>query len=102
MRLNPFHGDNFWWHRGRILYQLGRYDEARRDLDRIVHPRLAALALAAACSGADGVTVEPRVERVYAARPDFRVQAFVASLPLACEQTAASLRADLLAAGLRP
>jgi adenylate cyclase len=83
MRLNPLHPDWFWNIQGRCLHLLGRHAEALAAFRHIISPVFYHFAYMAACHQALGETeaAEAMKARLFAARPDFIVARFVASLP---------------------
>ena len=83
MRLNPLHPDWFWNIQGRCLHLLGRHAEALDAFRRIASPAFYHFAYMSACHHALGETeaAEATKARLFAAKPDFEIGRFVATLP---------------------
>ena len=97
MRLNPLHPDWYWNIQGRCLHLLGRHSEALAAFRHIAAPAFYHFCYMAACHRALGEhgAAEAMRDRLIAARPDFDLAGFVATLPHRNPATAERFAAEL-------
>jgi DNA-binding SARP family transcriptional activator len=97
MRLNPLHPDWFWNIQGRCLHLLSQHAEALTAFGHIRSPVFYQFAYMAACHNALGEIQEAEAmrARLFAARPDFNVTQFVATLPHRSSETAKRFSREL-------
>jgi TolB-like protein/Tfp pilus assembly protein PilF len=94
IRLNPYHPPRYWSHLARVLFHLGRPQEALDALDNIRAPRVRERAYAVAASYALGEAreIEKRVAALRGAKPEFDLDVFVSKLPYDSEDDRRELR----------
>ena len=83
MRLNPYHPERFWNHRGRALYLARKYEDAVTALKRITapdHTHHAFLAAAYAQMGEDG-EAKIHADEVLRLQPEFTIESYLDTLP---------------------
>jgi adenylate cyclase len=102
MQLNPYHPPRYWTHLGRVLFHLGRFEEALDSFDHIQRPRKDDLAyrVAASARSGDALAVQRDLTALREALPVFESSAFAASLPYEREQDRQTVLDALVAAGL--
>jgi adenylate cyclase len=83
MKLNPYHPPRYWSHLARVLFHLGRHEEALEALKNIRAPRVRERAFQVAASYALGkpAAIEKSVTTLRSTRPDFDPERFVSALP---------------------
>ncbi len=83
MRLNPYHPPRYWSHLARVLFHLGRFQEALDALKNIRTPRVRELAYQVAASHAlgDKRLTQQSVDALREAKPSFDPARFVEALP---------------------
>jgi adenylate cyclase len=98
MRLNPYHPPRYWSHLARVLFHLGRHQEALDALKSIRVPRLRERAYQVAASYAlgDPGLLDASVAALRKAKPEFDSELFVGKLPYEAggRPTGASRRAQ--------
>ena len=93
MRLNPYHPPRYWSHLARVLFHLGRFDEALDALKNVRPPSVHERAYEVAASQAlgDPELVARSVAALRKAKPSFDAEQFVAALPYEDESNRSSL-----------
>ncbi|MGB5703560.1 MAG: BTAD domain-containing putative transcriptional regulator [Polyangiales bacterium] len=83
MRLNPYHPPRYWSHLARVLFHLGRFQDALDALKNIRAPRVRERAYQAAASYGlgDPELIRTSVRALREVKPDFDPVRFVGALP---------------------
>lgn len=83
MRLNPYHPQRYWTHLARALYHLDHFEDAMAALANVANPRLDDLVYTiVAAQRLGNADAAPRAVAELRRRfPEFRVDAFIESLP---------------------
>jgi adenylate cyclase len=102
MRLNPYHPERFWNHLGRAYFAAHRYSEAIEAFKRLSAPDHLHHAFLAASNAQMGNQAEAQshAKEVLKRKPDFTVEAYLATLHYKRPEDVEHHRTGLLKAGL--